>query len=167
MTDTGLSRRRFILTAIAAYSVVTVPFRWLPGTSAVADTAVKPDLVRLTRLLFPHSGLASDVYADVAETLFDSFVAHPESAQLLDMADTALDAQVDGDWMDVDEDRQVAALKGIENEAFFAAILAALRGAFYNHPKVWAYLHYPGSSKEHGGYKHRGFDDINWLPEVD
>lgn len=167
MTDTGLSRRRFVLTAIAAYSVIATPSRWLPGNIALADTAASPDLSQLARLFFPHTGLEDDVYTDVAETLFDSFVANPESAQLLDMADTALDAQVDGDWMDVDEDRQVAALKGIESEAFFAAILAALRGAFYNHPKVWAYLHYPGSSKEHGGYKHRGFDDINWLPEVD
>jgi hypothetical protein len=165
MTDIRLSRRRFVLTGIAASSVLTVPHRWLPGTIALADSGPDPDLTQLARLLFPHSGLADDVYEEVAENLFTSFAASPESAQLLDEADAALDAQVDGDWIDADEDRQVAALKGIEGEAFFAAILAALRGAFYYHPKVWAHLDYPGSSKEHGGYKHRGFNDISWLPE--
>lgn len=166
MTDTRLSRRRFVLTAIAASTVLTVPHRWLPGSLALADSAAQPDLTQLARLLFPHSGLADDVYREVAENLFSSFAAKPESEKLLDMADTALNAHVDGDWIDAHEDNQVAALKGIESEAYFAAILAALRGAFYHHPKVWSHLDYPGSSKEHGGYKHRGFNDIDWLPEV-
>ena len=166
MTDARFSRRRFVLTAIAAYSVIAVPHRWLPGTAAMAETTAKPDRVHLARLLFPHSGLADDVYAEVTESLFDSFAANPETARLLDTAETALNAQVDGDWIDADEDRQIAAIRNIENEAFFAAILAALRGTFYYHPKVWAHINYPGSSKEHGGYKHRGFNDIDWLPEV-
>ena len=63
------------------------------------------------------------------------------------------------------EDSQIEAVGSIEGEAFFAAILAGLRGTFYYHPKVWAHIDYPGSSKEHGGYKFRGFDDIDWLPE--
>jgi hypothetical protein len=166
MADTALSRRRFILTAIAASSVVAVPYRWLSGNSATADTTTRPDLVQLARLLFPHAGLADDVYAEVADSLFTSFAANPASAQLLDVANAALDEQVDGNWLDADADSQVAALNGIGDESFFAAILAGLRGIFYYHPKVWAHLGYPGSSKEHGGYKHRGFDDISWLPDV-
>ena len=167
MTDARLSRRRFILTAVAASSVIAAPQRWLPGNTARADSATSPELTQLARQLFPHSGLASDVYADVAQSVFGAFVANAATAQLLDVADAALDARVGGDWMEVDEDRQLAALKSIESEAFFAAILAALRGAFYSHPKVWVHIDYPGSSKEYGGYKNRGFDDIDWLPEVE
>lgn len=166
MTIARLARRRFILTAIAASSVLTMPNRWLPGSSALADGAVARGDAQLVRLLFPHGGLATEVYAEIAETLFDSLATNPETAQLLDMAGSVLDDQVDGAWIDISEDRQAAALKAIESEVFFAAILAALRGAFYNHPKVWAHLDYPGSSREHGGYKHRGFDNIDWLPEV-
>ena len=118
-------------------------------------------------MLFPHNSLTEDAYAEVASTLFDTLAASPETATLLEIAATALDAQVDGAWMDAADDRQVAALRNIEGEAFFAAILATVRGAFYYNPKVWAHLDYPGSSKEHGGYKHRGFDDISWLPEVE
>jgi hypothetical protein len=36
--------------------------------------------------------------------------------------------------------------------------------ALYNQPDLWAKLGYEGSSAEHGGYIHRGFNDIDWLP---
>jgi len=32
---------------------------------------------------------------------------------------------------------------------------------------VWKHIDYPGSSKEYGGYINRGFNDIDWLPEVE
>jgi len=166
MDVSRISRRRFILTAVAASSVVAAPRSWLPGSIARADTPADPVLIRLTRLLFPHPGLRDDVYADVADILFTSYANNAATGQLLDAAGFALDEQADGDWFDADEDSQIEALRNIEGEAFFAAILAGLRGTFYYHPKVWTHLDYPGSSKEHGGYKHRGFNDINWLPEV-
>ena len=43
---------------------------------------------------------------------------------------------------------------------------AALVVSLYNQPAVWAKLGYEGSSAEHGGYIHRGFDDIDWLNQV-
>ncbi|MGI9223844.1 MAG: hypothetical protein ACR2QX_05150 [Woeseiaceae bacterium] len=166
MDESRIARRRFVLTAIAASTVVALPRSWLPGNVAWADDAPNPALGRLTRLLFPHTGLADAVYADVAAAVFTSFAADADSAKLLDYAVSVLNAQVKGRWFDTDEDSQIAAIRIIENEAFFAAILAGLRGAFYYHPKVWAHIDYPGSSKEHGGYKHRGFNDIDWLPEA-
>jgi hypothetical protein len=167
MDDSHISRRRFILAAVAASSVIPVPRNWLPGNIAWAETPANPALIQLARLLFPHAGLADDVYADVVEILFTSFAAHPESGQLLDVAESALDAQLEGNWFDADEDSQIAAIRNIQGEAFFAAILAGLRSTFYYHPKVWAHLDYPGSSKEYGGYQHRGFNDISWLPKVE
>ena len=167
MNDSQISRRRFILTAVAASTVFAVPRDWLPGNAARADDSSNPALTQLTRLLFPHAGLADDVYAEVAHSLFTSFAANPESGQLLDIAGTALDAQQDGDWFDAHEELQITAIRNIQGEAFFTAILAGVRGACYYHPRVWAHLGYPGSSKEHGGYKHRGFNDISWLPEVE
>ena len=166
MDDSRVTRRRFILTAVIAYSVIAEPRGWLSGNIAWAETPSNPALIRLARLLFPHAGLADDAYADVAHSLFTSFASNPETGQLLDLAGSALDKQVDGDWIAADEDSQIAAIRNIEGEAFFGAILAGVRGRFYYHPKVWAHLDYPGSSKEHGGYKHRGFNDISWLPEV-
>ena len=167
MNDSKISRRRFILTAVVASSVFAAPKQWLSGNIAWADDAPDPALTQLARLLFPHAGLANDVYSDVAHSLFTSFAANPATGQLLDIVGSALDAQHNGDWFDAAEESQIAAIENIQGEAFFAAILAGVRGAFYYHPKVWAHLDYPGSSKEHGGYKHRGFNDISWLPEVE
>ncbi len=167
MEDSRLSRRKFVLSAIAASSVLATTKRWLPGNDAWAAESENSALTRLSRLLFPHPGLADVVYADVAASLFTSFSSDSANGQLLDAAASALDAQVGGNWFGVDEDRQVAAIRNIQGEAFFAAILAGLRGAFYYHPAVWSHLGYPGSSKEHGGYKHRGFNDIDWLPEIE
>jgi len=77
---------------------------------------------------------------------------------------TALNAAQHGDWFDIVADDQIKAMKAVESEAFFAAIQGGVRVRFYNHPKVWEHIGYPGSSVEYGGYVDRGFDDIDWLP---
>jgi len=167
MAISRIARRRFVLTTIAASAVIAVPRSWLPGNIAWADSSQNPMFVRLARLLFPHAGLSQAVYSEVADSVFTSFAADTKSGKLLDRAETALDEQTGGEWIDADEDSQIAAIRSIEQEAFFAQILAGLRAAFYYHPKVWSHISYPGSSKEYGGYKNRGFNDIDWLPEIE
>jgi hypothetical protein len=36
--------------------------------------------------------------------------------------------------------------------------------ALYNQQELWTKLGYEGSSAEKGGYLHRGFNDLDWLP---
>lgn len=57
-------------------------------------------------------------------------------------------------------------LRVAEQTAFFKKCRGDLVVSLYNQPAVWAKLGYEGSSAEHGGYIHRGFDDIDWLPTV-
>jgi hypothetical protein len=45
-------------------------------------------------------------------------------------------------------------------------LLADARDRLYALPAVWQAIGYPGSSLEFGGYRNRGYDDIDWLPEV-
>ena len=49
-------------------------------------------------------------------------------------------------------------------QPFFAAIQGQVLPRLYNHPVIWKNIGYPGSSVEYGGYKDRGFNDIDWLP---
>ena len=137
----------------------------LRASAAWANSGDDAVLARFARLLFPHDGVADAIYAEAMASVLSGFEARPDTTGLLDTAEAALDAQQDESWFDLDEAAQVSAIKDIQGEAFFAAILGALRGAFYYHPAVWKHINYPGSSKEHGGYLHRGFDDISWLPE--
>ena len=59
----------------------------------------------------------------------------------------------------------VIQVQELQDEAFFAGIRESVRVRLYHHPKLWEHINYPGSSKEHGGYIRRGFNDIAWLPE--
>jgi len=137
----------------------------LRASAAWANSGDNAVLARFARLLFPHDGVADAIYAEAMASVLSGFEASPDTTGLLDTAEAALDAQQDESWFDLDEATQISAIKGVQGEAFFAAILGALRGAFYYHPAVWEHINYPGSSKEHGGYLHRGFNDISWLPE--
>ena len=37
--------------------------------------------------------------------------------------------------------------------------------ALYDDHEVWELLGYEGPSFDKGGYLHRGFDDLDWLPD--
>ena len=165
MNRGDLSRRRFLVATIAYSGLISAG----AGTAlfrAGAAWAQSPDentneLARLARLLYPHDGVADDVYMEV----IDGILADSANDPILDSAMAALNAAQLGDWFDLDADDQVAAMKSVEKESFFEAIRAGVRDRFYTHPKVWEHIGYPGSSVEFGGYVDRGFDDIDWLPE--
>ena len=55
-------------------------------------------------------------------------------------------------------------LRAIETSPFFTFVYNLTLNTLYGNTDVWKILGYEGSSLEHGGYIHRGFDDIDWLP---
>ena len=165
MAELYTTRRRFMLTSLAFSGLAVTGTSFIRASAAWASSGDDEALTHFARLLFPHDGVADAVYAEAMASVLAGFEANPETDGLLDSAEAALNAQQDESWFDVDEVAQVTAIRNIQGEAFFAAILGALRGAFYYHPAVWEHINYPGSSKEYGGYLHRGFNDISWLPE--
>ena len=164
MNDSQPTRRRFLLAVLAFSTAAVTGTTWLRGAAAWASSTEGTNLARFGRLLFPHDGLADDVYAEVMNNVLMALESDPATENLLAAAEQALDAQGDTAWIDRNETEQIAAIKDIQGEAFFAAVLGTLRGAFYYNAAVWSHINYPGSSKEKGGYKYRGFDDIDWLP---
>ena len=165
MTELYTTRRRFMLTSLAFSGLAVTGTSFIRASAVWANGGDNDALTHFARLLFPHDGVADAVYAEAMASVLAGFEASPETAGLLDSAEAALNGQQDESWFDLDDAAQISAIKNIQDEAFFAAILGALRGAFYYHPAVWEHINYPGSSKEYGGYLHRGFDDISWLPE--
>lgn len=163
------SRRRFLVATIAYSGLLSsgMGAALLRASSAWARSADgnADDLTRMARLLFPHDGIANDVYADVIDDVLSAAAGDSSMMKTLDNAVTALNAAQNGDWFDAGEVDQIAAMQAVENEAFFVAISGGVSARFYNHPKVWEHIGYPGSSVEFGGYVDRGFDDIDWLPE--
>ena len=164
MNELQTTRRRFLLATLAFSAAAVSGATWLRGAAAWANSNDGTTLARFGRLLFPHDGLSDDVYTEVMDNVLKALATSPVTENMLGAAEQALDAQHDRAWIDRDEIGQIAAVENIQDEAFFAAIVGTVRGAFYNNPAVWLHINYPGSSKEHGGYKFRGFDDIDWLP---
>lgn len=56
-------------------------------------------------------------------------------------------------------------LRAREAGAFFTEVRAYVAFTLYDDHQVWEHIGYPGASFELGGYLHRGFDDLDWLPE--
>jgi hypothetical protein len=169
MVQGEVSRRRFLVATIAYSGLISTGMgaALLRASSAWAQSANgnADELTRMARLLFPHDGIADAVYAEVINSVLSDSANDASMMNMLNQAVTALDAAQNGDWFEAGENDQLAAMRAVENEAFFAAILGGVSARFYNHPKLWEHIHYPGSSVQFGGYVERGFDDIDWLPE--
>jgi hypothetical protein len=169
MNENLASRRRFIVSALTFSTLATIVpgHTWLRSSAAWAgspESSGHGTMAKLARLLFPHDEIPDSVYAGVIGYVFTTFANDPANAKLIKEAELALDGSGNTPWFDRNEDEQITAITAMQDAAFFAAILATIRGAFYYNPAVWKYLNYPGSSKQYGGYKNRGFDDISWLP---
>ncbi len=170
----SITRRRFLEgsgLAVAGTAAAAPLSAALGSSSAWAlavpglDTVSAQVLRRMARLLFPHDALSDDVYAEVIEGLGRRARQDAALAETLRRGVAELDKAAGGRWLDVTEARQIDAMRKIETGAFFQAVHGHVVHHLYNHRKVWALLGYPGSSLEFGGYLHRGFDDIDWLPE--
>ena len=55
--------------------------------------------------------------------------------------------------------------KGMRADGFFQAVRGTSVTALYNNKELWPLFGYEGSSYEFGGYLHRGFNDLSWLPD--
>ena len=67
--------------------------------------------------------------------------------------------------IDAVPEQQLAALRSIESQPYFAQIQGTIANRLYSHPEVWDMLGYEGASWQKGGYVDRGSGDIDWLPE--
>jgi hypothetical protein len=163
------SRRRFLVAVIAYSGLISTGMgaAMLRASTAWAESANgnADELTRIARLLYPHDGIADAVYADVMDSILSDSADDASMTDMLNQAVTALNAAQNSNWFEIGADDQIKAMIVVENEAFFAAIQGAVMARFYNHPKVWEHIGYPGSSVEYGGFVDRGFDDIDWLPE--
>ena len=164
MRDSTISRRRFLVAAIT-FSGVATGATILRASKVWAQSGTGPDaaMIRLARLMFPHDGVADEVFAEILDDALGATAADGSFAATLDAAAAALPAE----FMELDEAAQVAALTAVQDEAFFGSIFAAVRMRLYNHPAAWAVMGYEGPSWRKGGYLNRGAGEIDWLPEAD
>jgi hypothetical protein len=115
----------------------------------------------VVRVMFPHPDFPAGPYRRTAEAIVASAAEDARSTAQLEQGMTELET---AGFADLDEDAQLAYLRGISTSAFFGQIRAKTILVLYDDPEVWELLGYEGPAFEHGGYVDRGFDDLDWLP---
>jgi hypothetical protein len=173
MSNKRLNRRLFIASTGAAAAIGSIGTGFLiapDGAWAMSltklDSPSAKTLLRMARDTYPHDSIDDGPYAKVVEKLDQEAAKDPKAAQLLLDGVGSLNTAAGGSYVAMSEGKRVEILTSMEGQAFFQKVRGAMIATFYNDPTVWKKLGYQGSSAEFGGYLHRGFNDITWLPKA-
>ncbi len=122
-------------------------------------------LVSAIRTLYPHDGLDISIYRRVL-IHFDRLAGTPDIAVLLGR----FCADIASGWplafADLAETYRVQALRRLEGTAAFIFVQRLAVRYLYDDVEVWAAFGYEGASVHLGGYVKRGFNDLDWLPDL-
>lgn len=133
------------------------------GPDKLAEDVLKLKFMsRFAAHLFPIEGVEPDSFDSVGLALLDN----PDLSAPIDSAIEALNAAAGSDWFSQDKSAQIEAMASVETQPWFTTLFVMSRAAFFDLPQVWTVLDFEGPSIEFGGYIDKGFDDIDWLPEV-
>jgi hypothetical protein len=167
----NVNRRQFLQQSAGAAVLVGA----VSGGGAFAATwnTLEQDsgaaLTKMARDLYPHDRVPDAYYENAVAAIDTALAKDAATSRLLINGAASLNAAATSAHgkpyaeLQSEADR-IALLKGMESTPFFVTVRGQMITAFYNQPEVWAMLGYEGSSAEHGGYLHRGFNDIDWLP---
>jgi len=166
-----MDRREFVRGVTAVLSGVlgaAAPLAaLLPGRTWAVELHVlsaeqAATLLAMIHTIAPHDGLDEAAYALVVAAV-DGAAASSADVQARTVAGlTGLGADFARDA----EPARVQKLQAIEPSPFFQAIRQTTVSVLYNNPLAWAHFGYEGEVFSKGGYLLRGFNDLQWLPEV-
>lgn len=135
-----------------------------PQTSSNAPDALKPEqeatLLRMLRVAYPHDRFPDAPYVRAAKTIVDA-----DTDGLLADGLAALNEAAGGDFGSLSESEATSVLERMSRTPFFKLVHATTVVSLYDDHEVWDLLGYEGESFDRGGYLHRGFDDLDWLPK--
>ncbi len=170
--------RRFVLkaaataapaVAVAGAAGLGISDAWAEG-GALQPSTMKT-LVVVARDIYPHDFLADIYYVNAVTPWNDKAAGDASVKVLIEDGVGRLDADAHDrfklpyaqvPW----EDQRLTLLRRIEESDFFKRLRSDLVVSLYNQHDLWAKFGYEGSSADKGGYIHRGFNDIDWLPKA-
>jgi hypothetical protein len=126
-------------------------------------------LILMARDIYPHDRLTDAVYAKAVSGYDDQSANDPATKKMIEdgtgQLDKAAQAAYQVDYVNIGwEEQRTHLLRGMQEAAFFQTIRSGLVTSLYNQEGIWMKFGYEGASADKGGYIHRGFNDINWLP---
>jgi len=157
-------RRRLIKSGAGLVAIATLAGC---GGPAPSSQSAEDDeaLAAFVAALFPHDGIAPSIYQEVAASMQENLAKRSDWPALQQQGQAALNEASGGRFTALGPAEQAKAVEAVVATPFFGVVYRAALIEFYSHPEVWSHVGYPGSSVEYGGYLHRGFDDIDWLPD--
>ncbi|MGO1199634.1 MAG: hypothetical protein ACTHV2_11820 [Brachybacterium sp.] len=132
----------------------------IEGSAAAAQT-----LVALIRAAFPHEGVPGTAYERAAATVQGAAEENTWMRVKLNQGLDSLEALADGRFTELTAQEALPLLLRIQHTAFFGFVRQTVVVSLYEDEEVWEALGYEGPSFDKGGYIHRGFDDLDWLPD--
>jgi len=120
-------------------------------------------LVTILQHILPHERLDAQVYRDAVIGLAGQVGADPGRRRMIRYGVAALNAPYA--WLDLSFEDQRAGLEAIEDSDFFKTLRTAALERVYRDERTWELVGYEGEAIRFGGYLHRGFNDIDWLPD--
>jgi hypothetical protein len=133
----------------------------LPATDASTERA----LTRLVQVMFPHASFPAGPYERAAQAIVSAADDDLRLKAQLVQGLVDLEVAAGGSFADLDDTAALELLSGFSEAAFFQAVRAQVITTLYDDHEVWQLLGYEGPSFDQGGYLHRGFNDLDWLPE--
>ena len=122
-------------------------------------------LIRVLRVAFPHPSFPDAPYERTADTILTEAEQSTWFRVALTQGLLTLSHLAGGDFRDLDDEAATSVLRRIEATEFFGFVRRTTVLNLYDNEDVWEVLGYEGPSYDKGGYVHRGFDDLDWLPD--
>ena len=127
------------------------------------DEHAEATLTAMARALYPHDFLDDAPYRRVVDIVAEE--GGTARHTLLADGVAALDAAADRPFVALSEKEKLTALYAIEGSQFFEVMRAGTARHLYDNRALWPRFGYEGASSHLGGYKERGFDDLDWITE--
>jgi hypothetical protein len=144
---------------MAADSAVFSPHPDLFPPARVAE------LIMLATALYPHPDLRDGPYTRTVSSIITQAASDPGLYRTLSDGLRDLAQITTSPIRDMDSTALDCLLRAVEQTTFFNTLRPLVAFHLYDDREVWEFIGYPGSSFEQGGYLHRGFDDLAWLPQ--
>ncbi len=127
------------------------------------DAHAEATLTAMARALYPHDFLDDAPYRRVVDIVAEE--GGTARRTLLADGVAALDAAMGRSFVALSEKEKLTALYAIEGSQFFEVVRAGTARHLYDNRALWPRFGYEGASSHLGGYKERGFDDLDWISE--
>jgi hypothetical protein len=127
---------------------------------------VAETLAALARTLYPHDAVPDVVYDRVPATIAEAVREDAAQARIVADGVADLDGRGGQPFTQRTAEQRLADAEAIAGSEFFALVRSTAVVEVYSDPATWRALGYQGPSFAKGGYLRRGFDDLDWLPDL-